>query len=213
MKKITVLIISLAILYLLFTIIAPPMVEKSQNQTQHLPPYHVSAVAKQIYGSLDFVADLHTDSLLWDRNLLKKAKFGHVDIPRLREANVALQAFTIVTKSPKGLNMQKNSADARDDITLLSIGQGQPISTWFSLFERALYQTKKLHTLAEKDENFIVIKNSFDLQEYIAKRKNNPELTAGFLGVEGAHALEGKLDNVDALFQAGGQNDGRNPFL
>lgn len=203
MKKITIALLTLSFIYLLFTILAPPIVEKGQNKVLQSPPYQVSDQAKKIYGSLNFIADLHTDSLLWDRNLLKKSKYGHVDLPRLREANVALQAFTIVTKSPQGLNMHKNSADARDDITLLSIAQGQPTRTWFSLYERALYQSEKLHQLAQDEEDFIVIKSSYDLAAYIEKRKSNPKLTAGFLGVEGAHALEGTLENVEKLHAAG----------
>jgi len=33
--------------------------------------------------------------------------------------------------------------------------------------------------------------------------KKTPNITAGFLGIEGAHALDGKLSNVDVLFDAG----------
>jgi membrane dipeptidase len=45
-----------------------------------------------------FIADMHADTLMWpSRDLLERHEFGHVDLPRLIEGNVALQAFTIVT--------------------------------------------------------------------------------------------------------------------
>lgn len=203
MKKTLLILLVLLLIYFGFTIVAPPFLEKDMNTVSQTAPYSTTKRAQKIYDSLDFIGDLHSDSLLWKRKLDKKSDYGHVDIPRLREANVALQAFTIVTKSPKGLNMQKNSADARDDITLLSIGQAQPPKTWFSLLERALHQSKKLHKLSEKDEYFRLLKSSEDLKKYLSERQSNKKLTAGFLGIEGAHALEGKIENVDVLHKAG----------
>lgn len=38
-----------------------------------------------------FIVDLHADTMLWDRNFLEKSDFGHVDLKRLKEGNVALQ--------------------------------------------------------------------------------------------------------------------------
>ena len=203
MKKILIALLSFIFIYFLFTLIVPSFVDKDQNPVTQVPPYQASAEAQYIYSSLDFISDLHSDSLLWKRNLLKKSDYGHVDIPRLREANMGLQAFTIVTKSPKGLNMHENDAESRDNVTLLSIGQGQHPKTWFSLFERAKYQAKKLHKLEKKDDNFRIIKSSKDLQKYLIDKKSKTELVAGFLGVEGAHALEGNLKNVEKLHAAG----------
>ena len=47
------------------------------------------------------VADLHADSLLWDRDLLKENDWGHVDIPRLIKGNIALQGFGVAPKPPR----------------------------------------------------------------------------------------------------------------
>jgi len=203
MKKVLIALLLIIGIYFLFAFIASPIIDKDMNPVVQLPPYQVSAEAQRIYNSIDFISDLHSDSLLWKRNLLKKNTYGQVDIPRLREANMSLQAFTIVTKSPKGLNMIENDAQARDDITLLSIGQAQLPKTWFSLFERAKYQANKLHKLEAKDENFRIVKSSADLQNFLNDKKSNPKLLAGLLGIEGAHALEGNLDNVEHLYSAG----------
>src|SRR6516165_5325222 len=45
-----------------------------------------------------FVADAHADSLMWNRDLTISSTEGHVDFPRLRQAGVKLQCFTIVTR-------------------------------------------------------------------------------------------------------------------
>ena len=42
-----------------------------------------------------------------------------------------------------------------------------------------------------------------DLQSYLARRQKGYPMTAGFLGIEGAHALEGRLSNIDVLYDAG----------
>jgi membrane dipeptidase len=49
----------------------------------------------------------------------------------------------------------------------------------------------------------MAIRTGADLDRYIELRRSRADVTAGFLGVEGAHALDEKLDNLDALFDAG----------
>jgi microsomal dipeptidase-like Zn-dependent dipeptidase len=49
----------------------------------------------------------------------------------------------------------------------------------------------------------VLIKTKADLQNYLARRQNDRNITAGFLGSEGAQILEGQLENLDELFDAG----------
>jgi len=141
--------------------------------------------------------------LLWDRDLLVKNTRGQVDIPRLVEGNVALQAFTIVTKVPRGLNYESNS-DQSDMITLLAVLERWPVATWASLKERALYQARRLNAIASRSQGkFVVIRTAADLRSYVARRQQKSGMTAGLLGVEGAHALEGDLANIDEFFDSG----------
>jgi microsomal dipeptidase-like Zn-dependent dipeptidase len=150
-----------------------------------------------------FVADLHADSLLWGRDLLVRSGRGHVDVPRLIEAGVALQAFTVVTKSPRGLNIERND-DTSDTLTLLAFAQRWPPATWGSLRERALHQAGRLRDTAGRSQGrFALILTSRDLDTYLERRRKDPGITAGFLGLEGAHALEGNVENVDVLAEAG----------
>jgi membrane dipeptidase len=204
MKKILVLLLVLFVLYWIATMTVPTYIEKSSNPVKEPSPYEVSDEAMRLFSSLDFVADLHCDALLWGRNLTQRADFGHVDFPRMQEGNVALQVFTIVSKSPKGQNMDKNRADTQDNITLLNIVQGRPISNWFSLINRTMYQSQKLQDFTEEyGGDFIFIKSRADLENLIEKRKTNKHVIGGLLGIEGAHALEGSLENLEKVYEAG----------
>jgi len=190
--------------YLLFTFIAPPIVDGDQNTTTLTKPYIASAKATQLVKSLTFIGDLHCDALLWDRKLYKENDYGHVDFPRMRKGNMAFQAFTIVTKSPTGQNFDKNSAESFDMITALAIGQGQWPTTWFSLKNRALYQCKKLHKYAKKDEEkVIVVKSKQDFEKLLTDRNRGLTTIGGMLGIEGGHCLEGEIKNVEKVYKAG----------
>jgi len=196
-------IVLLAIVILIAISIAPAMIESSQNQVITHSPYLISDRAKSLHKTL-VVADLHSDSLLWKRNLLERSQRGHVDIPRMREGNQAIQMFTVVTKSPRGQNYQQNTIDAADNITPLVIAQTWPIKTWSSLFARALYQAKKLKLTAEQaPEQLKIIHSQKDLAELLQRRKDGENVVGGLLGTEGSHALGGNLDNIAKLYQVG----------
>lgn len=204
MKKVLIILIVLFILYWLGTMTVPSMIEKSNNPVKTPSPYEVSPQALELYQSLDFVADLHCDALLWGRNLTERSDYGHVDFPRMQEANVAMQVFTIVSKSPRGQNMDFNTADTQDNITLLNIVQGRPISNWFSLINRTLYQSAKLQEFADNyGKEFILIKSKADLERLIEARKTDKNVIGGLLGIEGAHALEGNMQNLERVYEAG----------
>src|SRR5215467_10668436 len=99
--------------------------------------------AAAVFAATLDVADLHADSLLWQRDLLARGDRGHVDVPRLIEGHYALQVFSSVTKSPAGQNYDANSADS-DTITGLVQIQQQPEKTWHSLLQRSLWHAEKL---------------------------------------------------------------------
>lgn len=203
MKKFWIgLLAVLAIGLAAFFFVVPQVVDRSRN---FVYPGSAPAAPKSV-ASLHarlLIADMHADSLLWGRDLTERSSVGHVDIPRLIEGNVALLGFSVVTKSPRGLNIDRNAADS-DNITLLAIAQRWPPATWFSLKERALYQARRLHEFAQRSSGKLtLIKTRDDLSRYLARRQSDPALTAGWLALEGAHALEGDPGNLDVLFDAG----------
>lgn len=203
MKK-ALLVLALILLVALIGVFVfvPSQVEKSMNRVLNAPPYAASDKAKALHQQL-FVADLHADSLLWNRNLLERSSRGHVDVPRLIEGNVALQSFTIVSKTPRNMNIEAND-DSTDNVTLLSLVEMWPVRAWTSLKERALFQSAKLHEYAANSNGRLtIIKSKNDLESYVTRRQKEQGITAGILGIEGAQVLEGKMENVDVMFDAG----------
>jgi membrane dipeptidase len=192
------LLIAFAAFFFLF---ANRLVADLLNPVINKPPYEVSEKAKALNEKL-LIADMHCDALLWGRDLTQKNSSGHVDIPRMLEGNEALQAFTVVTKSPRGLNIETNTGDS-DNIFWLALAQMQPLENLSSLIKRALWEAKNLHKFAEKSEGkFVIVKNKRDLQNFLERRKTE-KIAGGWLGIEGAHALDGDLHNVDVLYDAG----------
>ena len=182
-----------------FFSIAPSYIDRQKNTVTA----QVSITPSAEYNQLPFVADLHCDALLWDRDFFEYLDHGHVDLPRMQRSNMAFQAFTIVSKTPRNMNITSNS-DETDQIALLSFAQLLPPSSWFSIKARALHQCQQLHDFAKKSEGaFRVIRNQLELKQFIADRANNPTLTAGMLGLEGAHCLENNLSNLREFYDAG----------
>jgi len=180
----------------------PGQIETQMNINLPHEPYQISESSQRFHDAL-FVADLHTDSLLWKRDLTQRSGVGHVDLPRLQSGNVGLQLFAAVTKSPSGQNYNRNESDS-DNITMLAVSQLWPPRTWFSLLQRALYQLDKLWALEQESEGQLkVVETAQDLQQVIAEREQGNSLIAGVFVIEGAHPLEGRIDNIDVLFEAG----------
>ncbi|MEO0436695.1 MAG: dipeptidase [Pseudomonadota bacterium] len=208
----------LGLILLLAVIVAalrlvPGVLEASMNQVLVHDAYPVSDADREFHNSL-IVADLHADSTLWNRDLRSRGGRGHVDLPRLREGNVAIQSFTFVTKTPAGMNYETNDSDARDNITLLALVQAWPFATWASLTERALFQAQKLTAIAEyHPQELRILRSAKDVQALLSARAEGAKTVGALLGVEGAHALDGSLANVDRLHSAGVRMMGLHHFF
>jgi microsomal dipeptidase-like Zn-dependent dipeptidase len=167
------------------------------------PALPVSEAQRALHAGL-VVVDLHADPLIWNRDLLARGRRGHVDLPRLQEGGVALQVFGVATKTPWGLNFERNESDALDMMTSLVVLQRRPRRTWGSLYERALDQAAHLEAAAAASGGKLrLIRSRGDLDRFLAERAADPSLVAALLGSEGLHVLEGRLENVDGLFAAG----------
>lgn len=204
--KVTVTLALLALLigYAGLRLIAAPMADRSMNKQVDHRPYRLSADSETFHRSL-LVMDWHADTLLWNRSLLARHDYGHVDLPRLREGNMGLQMFTTVTKTPRGQNLNANDASS-DNITLLAVGQGWPVRTWNSLLERALYQAEKLNDAVNRSGGAMMwVRTQAELAAFLEARDTAKRLApvGALLGTEGAHPLEGKIANIDRLYDAG----------
>ena len=150
------------------------------------------AAASALHDTL-FVADLHSDMLLWDRDPRRAQSVGQTDMVKLRDGGVELQVFSTVTATPRGQNFGSNTLEGGDNITLLGLVQGWPAATWVSIRARAVHQAEKLHAL-ERQGHLTIVRTGRDL--------DTPGLK-GLLLTEGAHPLEGEVGNVAHLFDAG----------
>ncbi|MCW6534034.1 dipeptidase [Sphingomonas lycopersici] len=197
-------IILLAVLLLgaiAFFTFAPGVVENSANKVAPTE-LKVRARAEALHKTLD-VADMHADSLLWKRDLLKRSDRGQVDLPRLQAGHYALQVFSSVTKAPRNQNYDGNSGDT-DKVTALVIADMQPVRTWNSLLERSLYHAEKLKRFAARsDGQMRVITTAADLDKLVADRLAGRPVVGAMLSIEGLQDLEGRLDNLDRLYAAG----------
>lgn len=118
MRKLALSIAVLVVLMASIFFTVPTIVDGRMNTVTHPGPYAASAQASIAHQAL-FVADLHDDALLWNRDLLQRYDRGHSDLPRLLDGHMALQVFATVTKTPKGMNYERNSADT-DNVTMLA---------------------------------------------------------------------------------------------
>ncbi|MEP4050929.1 MAG: membrane dipeptidase [Litorimonas sp.] len=194
LKWVGIVLAILAVIgFIVLSKIVWPKVDSDMNPVIAHSPYPVSKRAQTLHDEL-WVADLHADNLLWRRNPRKRNAHGHVDFPRLREGGVELQVFSTVTKSPRGLNFDGNDADAPDDITRLAQAQLWPRRTWNSIYERAAYQAQRLQKL-EKQSELHIIRTRADMEK--------SDRLLGLLLTEGAHPLEGDIDNIKRLYDEG----------
>ncbi|WP_374407064.1 dipeptidase [Pelagerythrobacter sp.] len=195
-----------------FFAFAPGVVERGMNTIDGKPLIAVSGEARALHYTLAIV-DLHSDTLLWDRDLLDRADRGHEDLPRMQDGNVALQVFSSVSKTPKGQNYEANGADS-DNITALVIAQLQPPRTWTSLLQRSLYHGEKLdRAVAASDGRLVKVAQPGDLAGLIAARQGGSGPVGALLSIEGLQNLERDLGNLDTLHAAGFRMAGLTHFF
>jgi len=190
----------------------PGYVEGSMNQIDGQPLIAVSDEAGALHKTLTIV-DLHSDTLMWNRDLSDSVSRGHMDLPRLQDGNVALQLFSSVTKTPKDQNYDGNGADT-DNITLLTIAQLQPVKTWGSLAERSLYHAQKRDaSVAGTNGALKAVDTAGQLNALLAARKKDSRAVGAMLTIEGLQNLEGKAANLDRLYNAGFRMAGLTHFF
>ncbi|MGB4075227.1 dipeptidase [Pseudomonas sp.] len=212
MRKILITLLIILLIAAGSVFALPSLLDRKMNSVESPAPYPASESATQLHQQL-FIADLHDDVLLWERDLLKRYDFGHSDLPRMLEGRVGLQVFSTVTKTPRGINYERNSGET-DNITLLAMAQRWPRPTWNSLLQRALYQAQKLNEAsANSDGRLVMIKTRGDLASFVSAWQQDPQRVAAILATEGLHPLEGQLANVDRLYDAGFRITGLTHFF
>jgi membrane dipeptidase len=131
------------------------------------------------------LADGHADSLLWNRDLTVRQRRGHLDFPRLREAGVRLQCFTVVTRGWPVV----------DGVGALGVLRGWPAGARRGPWARCLFQLDGMRALCDRARGAVRIAATAAALE----RTLEDGGIAAVLGVEGAHALEGRPERVREL--------------
>jgi len=160
---------------------------------------------------------MHADTLIWGRNFVEGDTRGHVDLPRMISGGVALQVFTIVTGVPRGFNMERTLAPqgiADDSIALVAFFQRWGLDSILSRKSRGEFQAKLLSEFSKKSEGRLwLIQTKREFEDYLVARKKYMNITAGVLGIEGLHCLEGNLSNVDLFYKLGVRTMGITHFF
>ncbi|HEX72890.1 MAG TPA: peptidase M19 [Candidatus Hydrogenedentes bacterium] len=196
-------IIFAAVLAIALVFWLPRGVGASLNRVLRQGPYPVSAATHALHQRL-LVADLHCDALLWRRNILRRGRWGHADLPRLLEGNAAIQVFASVTRVPVQAYRMAGTPDRWDVITPLALLQGWPVATWRSPRARARYAAARMDALIrESDGRLVLLRSREELDRFLARRAGGTACCGAVLSIEGMHALEHDLDNIRVFFDAG----------
>jgi membrane dipeptidase len=135
------------------------------------------------------IADSHADSLMWNRDLCVRSDEGHVDFPRLHEVGMKLQCFTLVTRG----------FPVVDGFEAFAAVRGWPAEARSSEWSRALWQIEKLEAFCGRSEGRVALTTSArQLEDNLALGR-----LSAVLGVEGAHAIERRVERVAELHARG----------
>ena len=203
MKKIMLSLIAIPIFLGATYLLLPPLnVEKFFGPTASIDDSANTLAAPYALRNL-FVADMHADTLLWKRSLAERSDRGHADLHRLMDVNVGLQIFMSVVEAPDDVDSDAIQQEG-DQITTVALLDKWPYQTLGSYKERALYHASKLFGAAESSNG--KLKVLLSKEDLVAGRQNwqtkdGPLLA--ILGMEGAHATEFKVENVEELFDFG----------
>ena len=205
------------------------LIDRRANSVRLADPVPVVGEETRALHDRLFIADLHADTMLWDRDFLVEADYGHVDLPRLMRGNVALQVLAVVTQTPlagaapdprrlTNPNARQCYSQGNLNLTgLLSVAQFRPSVTWFDLRARACGQIDRLRRfVAESRRRFMrdqsspylmLIETREDLRDLLDSRRAGLPVVGVLLAVEGAHWIGGDGtpvdDGVGELFDAG----------
>lgn len=219
MKTLIFLVVGGLLLVAVFVMLrqSSPYIDRRLNRVSTDPSAPIPTEKDLEFHESLFVVDLHADTLKWERDILERAEYGHVDLPRLIEGNVALQVFTIVTKSPmlkrnKETGQRCVSSRSFNTAAVVAALQGRPV---WSIRERALYQIERLMSAAHRSQQrpgpeLRLITNVEQLEDLIAARRAGKAVVGAILGIEGGHWVgtpggpdESVVEDMQQLFSRG----------
>ena len=167
-------------------------------------------------GTTHFIADLHTDSLLWGRDLRQRSDEGHADFPRLRDGGVDFQVYAIPNSTPfpretDGVHCASGTDFNTGDILFLVNETLRP-GTWSSPRSRTFLQAERFHAWTRPGGSEAVpkvIRARGDIAEIDAWAKGLPQPAGqpyALLALEGLNWVHSNPNwvrrEIDALIAA-----------
>ena len=126
---------------------------------------------------------------MWNRDLNCAGTKGHVDFPKLKEAGVKIQCFTVVTR---GLPVI-------DGFALFAWKHGWPRHARADEWSRCTFQVDRLAAFCrESNGGASITATGAQLEANLAGGK-----LSAVLGIEGGHALGGQVERVAQLYERG----------
>jgi membrane dipeptidase len=193
-------LVVLALLFVVAVLLVDP-VDRVFNRTVERA-HAVSASAQALHDSL-WIADFHSDALLWPRSLLDRHSYGLVDLPRLRDGHVALVVLAATTRMHADSNYHR-TLPLFDILPAVAIASQWPKAAWFDPYERALALAHKAHREADASEGALrLVRTTQELTAVVGAEHNGRPIVSAVLSIEGMHALDGDIARLDSLFAAG----------
>ncbi len=135
------------------------------------------------------IADAHADALMWNRDLCLRSTEGHVDFPRLKEAGVKLQCFPVVTRGYPLVN----------GFGLLKWKRNWPPHARQGEWAACVWQLDRMADFCRRSGGQAsIVGKSNELAQNVSRGA-----LSAVLGIEGGHALEGKVERVKEVYQRG----------
>jgi membrane dipeptidase len=122
---------------------------------------------------------------MWNRDLTVRQRAGQVDFPRLREAGVRLQCFTVVTRGYPLV----------DGFRAFAAVRRWPAAARRGPWARCRFQVDRLWELCARSQGAVAVADS----AAALGAHEAAGCTSAVLGVEGGHALEGRPERVAEL--------------
>ncbi len=148
------------------------------------------------------IFDGHNDTLLHyykkprgkKNSFFEETKEGHIDYPRAKKANFAGGFFAVYSPND-GFDMEAHRIDTKEgyEFPLSPPRDRQPALEDVIAMASILFKTER-----ESEGKFKVVRTSTELKECI-----DTGIMAAIFHIEGAEAIDTKLDTLELLYQAG----------
>ena len=196
----TVVAIAFALCVLVYAFAGPLMriVDERFNRVTATHAVEPSPQALALHQRL-FIADLHSDALLWNRDLLQRSDRGHVDLPRLQEGGVELQVFhgngvSIARQLSPFAGRSRHHGAGRDRPSLAAQRLERPYGAV------ANGTVPQLNTAAAKSN--LLLRIATDTY-WLYMVKQTYRGVVAIISVEGLHLHEDEIASLDLMFRAG----------